>query len=167
MKAAPAVTTDEELASKIGYSKQALTNWRRRNGILHKAELRIVRILGQDFAIRAPLIVTGWVKWDDFVHGLAVFAVDQYISHWPLPLSYPHIRAIGRRFGELEGEIFKLLLAYPAASYTQEEIFDAVMRAIEKREDRQIDELMTVFESEDFIENEAGLISQRFRNPTA
>lgn len=105
VKAALTVTTDEELAEKIGYSKQAITNWRRRNGIPHKAELRIVGILGDDFVIRQPSATTGRAKWDDLAHGLAVFAIDQYITHWPRPLSYPYVRAIGRRFDELEDQI--------------------------------------------------------------
>lgn len=159
VKAALAVTTDEQLSAKLGYSKQAIASWRRRNGVPHKAELRIMGILGDDFAIREPSIVTVRVKWDDFVHGLAVFAVEQYTSHWHRPLSYPHVRAIGRRFDELENQIRKLLIAYTAASYPQDQVFDAVVRIIEKKEDRQIHELLSAFEAPNFIENEAGLVS--------
>lgn len=158
VKAALDVTTDEDLAEKIGYSKQAIANWRRRGGLPHKAELRIMGILGDEFAVRQPSAATVRAKWDDLAHGLAVFALDQYTGHWRRPLSYPQVRAIGRRFDGLENQIRKLLIAYTAASYPQDQVFDAVIRIIEKREDREIHGLLSIFEDPNFIVNEAGLV---------
>lgn len=45
------VRTDEALAEEIGYSKQAIANWRRRENIPAKAEAAIIERLGPTFAL--------------------------------------------------------------------------------------------------------------------
>lgn len=45
------VRTDEELAEEIGYSKQAIANWRRRESIPAKAQAMIIERLGPTFAL--------------------------------------------------------------------------------------------------------------------
>lgn len=157
VKAALSVTTDEQLATKLGYSKQAIASWRSRRAVPYKAELRIVGILGEEFSLREPVLGTRKLKWEDTIHGLAIFAIGEYTSHWQRPFSYPQIRAIGRRFDEVEDELRRLFLAYSAAAYPQNELLEIVVRIIEKRLDQRIDELLSVFEGESFLEIEAGL----------
>jgi Bacteriophage CI repressor helix-turn-helix domain len=48
------IVTDEDLASELGYSKQAIANWRRRGVIPEKARERITSIAGPHFA------TSGW-----------------------------------------------------------------------------------------------------------
>jgi transcriptional regulator with XRE-family HTH domain len=49
-KAALGVRTDEELASKFGYSKQAVAAWRRRAKIPTEVELQLIDAFGTDLA---------------------------------------------------------------------------------------------------------------------
>lgn len=163
VKDALSVTTDEELGVKIGYSKQAIANWRRRDGVPHKAELRIVGILGDDFAIRTPNLVTNRVKWDDITHGLAILAVEQYTSHWPRPLTYEHARAIGWRFEELEDRLRNLLTAYSARAETPDQVVEALVAMIEDRRDSGIDEILSVFLTTDTPSDEFRAVPPWFR----
>lgn len=50
-KAALNVETDEELAKRIGYSKQAIASWRSRKKIPQKAGIVLSRLLGPEFSI--------------------------------------------------------------------------------------------------------------------
>ncbi|TXH81903.1 MAG: hypothetical protein E6Q77_07270 [Rhizobium sp.] len=50
VKAAFGVETDEDLADRIGYSKQAIANWRRRQKVPEKASVVISHLLGPEFA---------------------------------------------------------------------------------------------------------------------
>ena len=166
VKAALSVTTDEDLAAKIGYSKQAIANWRRRDGIPHRAELRIVGILGDDFSIRTPNLATKRVKWDDITHGLAILAVEQYTSHWPRPLSYEHARAIGWRFEKLEDRLRNLLRAYSAQAENPDQVIDALVDMIKEKRDDGIDKILSVFLTTDMPTDDFKAVPYWFRNPS-
>lgn len=155
IKAALQVVTDEEMAVKIGYSKQAIANWRRRNIIPKKAELRIIGILGNGFAMNGDLVSIKRMNYDDIVHGLAILAVEQYTSHWRRPLRLFQVRAIGRRFDELEAIIRKFVDIYADSSCTQQQVIAIGIRAIEKELDPRIHELLSVFRDDGFLQNEA------------
>jgi hypothetical protein len=55
LKAECSVRTDEELGKLLGYSKQAIANWRRRESIPAALERKIVAELGPRFAINPTL----------------------------------------------------------------------------------------------------------------
>lgn len=152
VKAALGVTTDEQLAMALGYSKQAISSWRKRDQIPRKAEYRIVDLLGGKFAYGRPPRKPGADWRDEVVRGLAVFAVEAYTAHLPRPLALLHVRAIGRRMAQLEAHIRKAMISYDA--YNEDEVLAIMMRMIERRLDANIDHTLAPFEEDGVLKDE-------------
>jgi hypothetical protein len=102
LKAALLIETDEELASRIGYSKQAIANWRRRGAVPNKARTKIAQLAGPEFAAD---------EWEQLRHVQREKAIlyaclprifARLTSTYPQPLAAHDFAKLGMQFNDLE-----------------------------------------------------------------
>ena len=80
MKDALKVRTDEELARSLGYSKQAVANWRRRNTIPFSVSSKMADAFGPSFAATGAHRSLVEIRDSEVVHAVALFAYEQYLA---------------------------------------------------------------------------------------
>lgn len=111
LKAHIGATTDDELAKSLGYSKQAIANWRRRGKVPIDAELKISQQFGAQLARTPELRNIATIKEDEIVYGAALLAMAEMgpdVEQLPSP---QRELTKGRVFRELEGFLRQRLQA--------------------------------------------------------
>jgi len=101
-KAALGVRTDEQLAGKLGLSKQAIANWRRRGEIPSAIELRFVDAFGSDFAVSDAVKRLATTRENEVVYAGALYVFEKYLRALPAAPSASEWRALGYLFPEIE-----------------------------------------------------------------
>lgn len=80
MKDALKVRTDEELGGKLGYSKQAIANWRRRDTIPREISDRMAGAFGPHFATEDSQRFILEMRESEVVHAVALFAYERCLN---------------------------------------------------------------------------------------
>lgn len=80
MKDALKVRTDEELGAKLGYSKQAIANWRRRDTIPRDVSDRFADAFGPQFATAESQRFILEMRENEAVHAAALFAYERWLN---------------------------------------------------------------------------------------
>lgn len=77
MKDALNVRTDEELGGKLGYSKQAIANWRRRDVIPKEISSRMADAFGAQLATEDSQRFVLEVRESEVIHAIALFVYER------------------------------------------------------------------------------------------
>lgn len=101
MKDALKVRTDEELGGKLGYSKQAIANWRKRNVIPSEVSSRMADAFGINFAIDDIQRTVLEIRENEVVYAVALFAYERCIKELGRAPTIYDRRALGYLFPSL------------------------------------------------------------------
>ena len=130
LKAALNVSTDEALAQELGYSKQAIANWRRRGKVPIDAELRITDRYGADLARTPALRNVSTLQEDEIVYGAALLAFEEISAEFDELPSPQRELLKGRVFREIE-EFFRKRLAEKNLNYSDHiSIIDGILHLV-------------------------------------
>lgn len=80
MKVALGVRTDEELSGKLGCSKQAVANWRKRNSIPVDVSGKMSDAFGPSFATDENQLYLLELRESEVVHAVALFAYERCLK---------------------------------------------------------------------------------------
>lgn len=80
MKVALGVRTDEELSRKLGYSKQAVANWRKRDTIPTDISEKMSDAFGPEFAANEDQKHLLEMRESEVVHAVALFAYERCLK---------------------------------------------------------------------------------------
>lgn len=105
LKSACEAVTDQELADKLGYSKQAIASWRRRGNVPVTAELKIVEALGPGFARSPNIRGVALMREREVVDAVSLFVCERFILSLKNPPSIKTRRSLGYLFQEIQGAI--------------------------------------------------------------
>ena len=102
MKAALRVKTDEELGKRLGYSKQAIANWRRRGRVPAETERELVDAFGVGFAVDQWLKHYSSRREDETVYASTLYAFERFIRSLEVAPTIELRRSLGYIFPEIE-----------------------------------------------------------------
>ena len=105
LKAALGVTTDEEAASKLGISKQAIANWRRRGSVPLEVEIRLVNSFGPDFARSEIARDVSVLRENEVVYATTLHVYFKIAERPGGKPTFEELRSLGYIFKEIEGSI--------------------------------------------------------------
>ena len=80
MKVALSVRTDDELSRKLGYSKQAVANWRKRDTIPVEVSEKMSDAFGPDFALNENQKYLLEMRESEVVYAVALFAYERCLN---------------------------------------------------------------------------------------
>ncbi|NTF69583.1 bacteriophage CI repressor [Agrobacterium rhizogenes] len=107
LKAALGVTTDEEAASNLGISKQAIANWRRRGNVPLEVEIRLVNSFGPDFARSEIAKDVSVLRENEVVYAAALHAYFKIAERLGGKPTFEQLRSMGYLFKDIEENIRK------------------------------------------------------------
>ncbi|WP_159585854.1 helix-turn-helix domain-containing protein [Chelativorans xinjiangense] len=140
LKMAFDVKRDDELAEKLGLSKQAVSNWRSRG----RVPLRVQQHMLDQHGIR----YTDWnLEFDatkgDIVYAVALYAYERYLSQRDRPLDARTRRAIGQVFPVLRDAIAKRLEGIAATAGSAETMISLLTSYLDNGRFTEVDELLS------------------------
>jgi Bacteriophage CI repressor helix-turn-helix domain len=90
VKAECGVRTDQELGNLLGYSKQAIANWRRRDSIPAAVERRLITEFGPRFALNPILRRVAEKRMNQITTAVTILFWSKFVSslkHSPSPVT--------------------------------------------------------------------------------
>ena len=111
MKSALNVVTDEELGKKLGYSKQAIANWRRRDTVPKEISYRMADAFGPQFAVEDAHRDRLELREREVVHAVALYAYERALRDLGRPPSLHDRRDFGSVFPMLVSAVRKEVLS--------------------------------------------------------
>ena len=148
LKAALGVTTDEEAASKLGISKQAIANWRRRGNVPLEVEIRLVNSFGPDFA-RSEIAKDVSVLRENEVVYAATLHVYFKIAERPRGKpTFEELRSLGYVFKEIEESIRRKVREISFENENSATLLEIMIALIDAGKIPAVSDLLTHFGAE-------------------
>ncbi len=97
--------SDEELGKKLGFSKQAIANWRRRGEIPASTERKLVDAFGPEFASNSASTRVASIREDEVCNATALYVYERLLRRHPEGLTLPLRRSIGYLFPSIVAAI--------------------------------------------------------------
>ena len=140
LKAAFRVERDDELAEKLGLSKQAVSNWRSRG----KVPLRLQQNMLDEHGILYP----DWsLEFDapkgDIVYAVALYAYERFLSRQSAPLDAKARRSIGQIFPLIRDVIRKRLEGIAVTGGSAETAISLLTSYLDSGNFTEVDELLS------------------------
>lgn len=140
VKAAFGVVTDEDLAFRLGLSKQAIANWRKRDKIPMNIQLQIAQIFGDDLSFSEKASKLGKFREDEIVYAAAIYAFERNFKILGREPTLRERLSFGFFFDDVEKEIRTYLknmmkarrIVSISIDETTESILSSIMFAIDK-----------------------------------
>ncbi|WP_421590933.1 helix-turn-helix domain-containing protein [Shinella sp. M27] len=107
VKAALGITTDDELSAKLGKSKQAIANWRKREKVPVEAEIELANMLGPNFAHDDLTREFVFSRENRIVYAATMYCFSHFEQSLERELTLEERLSLGREFQEVESLIRK------------------------------------------------------------